>query len=272
MLGYSIRAWRWKLMLGGAAVEATYPQASSIFFGAFALNNLLPLRAGDVYRCVAAARLPEGTIAKSLAALLTERLLDLGFLAIGLGVLIVFFPNPSLALIPLPIGIVLIAGLLLIVLLLTFPRTARGLVETLFAHSSDRVRIVSRARDWLVRLAAAIEGTLTGNALRLRVVAATALSWSLELGVFVLVGSALNGHLTVTAGLAAGVLGTLATLIPGAPGHVGTFDFFATAGFRYGGLSAEQALAAAVVCHIAIVVPVTVYGSIRLILERQANA
>jgi hypothetical protein len=76
----------------------------------------------------------------------------------------------------------------------------------------------------------------------------------------------------MTGALAAGILGTLATLIPGAPGHVGTFDFFATEGFRYGGLSAEEALAAAVVCHIAIVVPVTVYGSIRLVLDRQANA
>jgi hypothetical protein len=272
MVGYSVRAWRWKLMLGGADVEATYPQASSIFFGAFALNNLLPLRAGDVYRCVAAARLPEGTIAKSLAALLTERLLDLGFFAISLGVPIVFFPNPSLELISFPIGVVLIAGLLLIGILLTFPSATRRLVETLFPHSSDRLRIVSRARDWLLELVAAIEGTLAGSALRLRVIGATALSWSLELGVFVLVGSAVNRHLSVTGGLAAGILGTLATLIPGAPGHVGTFDFFATEGFRYGGLSAEEALAAAVVCHIAIVVPVTVYGSIRLVLDRQANA
>jgi uncharacterized membrane protein YbhN (UPF0104 family) len=203
---------------------------------------------------------------------LTERLLDLAFLALGLGVLIVFFPNPSLELISLPVGVILLAGLLLLGTLLTFPSATRRLVEALFTYSADRPGIVARAREWLLKLACAIEGTLTGSALRLRVVAATALSWSLELGVFVLVGSALDGHLTMTAGLAAGVLGTLATLIPGAPGHVGTFDFFATEGFRYGGLSAEQALAAAVVCHIAIVVPVTLYGSIRLVLDRQANA
>ena len=64
-------------MLDGAGVKAGYRQASSIFFVGFALNNVLPLRAGDIYRCVAASRFPDGTIAKSLATLLTERLLDL---------------------------------------------------------------------------------------------------------------------------------------------------------------------------------------------------
>ena len=75
----------------------------------FALNNVLPLRAGDIYRCVAASRFPDGTIAKSLAALLTERLLDLGFLDVrALSVLILFFPNAKSRLISFPFAAVLI--------------------------------------------------------------------------------------------------------------------------------------------------------------------
>ena len=54
--GYSARAWRWQLLLGGSGVESGYAQASAAFFASFALNNLLPLRAGDIYRCVAASR------------------------------------------------------------------------------------------------------------------------------------------------------------------------------------------------------------------------
>ena len=50
--GYAVRAWRWQLMLRGAGVNATYRQAAPIFFASFALNNVLPLRAGDLYRCV----------------------------------------------------------------------------------------------------------------------------------------------------------------------------------------------------------------------------
>jgi uncharacterized membrane protein YbhN (UPF0104 family) len=101
--------------------------------------------------------------------------------------------------------------------------------------------------------------------------ALTALAWTLELGVFVLVGSALRGGLLLSGGFGAGVLGTLATLVPGVPGHLGTFDFFAAEGFRYGGLSPEGAVAAAVLCHIVIVVPVTLYGGVRLIADQGAN-
>ena len=64
-------------------------------------------------------------------------------------------------------------------------------------------------------------------------------------------------HLLWSAAFAPESFGTLATLIPSAPGHFGTFDFFAAEGFHSAGLSAENAVAAAVVCHIAILVPVT---------------
>jgi uncharacterized membrane protein YbhN (UPF0104 family) len=76
LAGYSARAWRWQLLLAGSGVETGYAQASTAFFASFALNNLLPLRAGDIYRCVAASRFRYGSIAKSLATLVTERLLD----------------------------------------------------------------------------------------------------------------------------------------------------------------------------------------------------
>ena len=81
--GYAVRACRWQLMLRGAGVNATYRQAAPIFFASFALNNVVPLRAGDLYRCVSTFQLPAGTMAKSLGTLLTERLLDLGALIVA---------------------------------------------------------------------------------------------------------------------------------------------------------------------------------------------
>src|SRR5262245_52187565 len=71
LAAYSARAWRWQIMLNGAGIDASYRRVAPIFFAGFALNNVLPLRAGDVYRCLSTARLPSGTVAKSLAALVT---------------------------------------------------------------------------------------------------------------------------------------------------------------------------------------------------------
>ena len=241
-----------------------------MFFAAFAINNLVPLRAGDIYRSVAAARFSHGTIAKSVATLWTERVLDLAALIIVLSVLVLCTRYESIESAALPIASFLMIGVLLLVTLIAFPVMARQLVETVLHHGADRFPTVKVAH-WIRNLTGAIEGTLSKNTMLL-VVTLTMSAWFLELGVFVLVGSALRGRLLLSGGLGAGVLGTLATLIPGAPGHLGTFDFFAAEGFRRGGLDAESAVAAAVLCHSAVVAPVTIYGSIQLVTNRQANA
>ena len=126
--GYSVRAWRWQLMLEGAGVEVAYGKAASIFFAAFALNNILPLRAGDVYRCVAASRLQNGTIAKSLATLLAERLLDLAALASSEhSASLLSWHEPET--ISLPIAVVLALGMLVLGVLIAFPDRCAALGE-----------------------------------------------------------------------------------------------------------------------------------------------
>jgi uncharacterized protein (TIRG00374 family) len=264
LVGYSVRAWRWQLMLEGAGVEVGYGKAASIFFAAFALNNVLPLRAGDIYRCVAASRLQDGTIAKSLATLLAERLLDLAALTVFLSIVLLCFRGTSL--VSLPIAVVLALGMLVLGLLIVFPTAARRLVNAVARRFED-FPIILKAAAWFDRFGVAIEATLAPSALS-SVVALTAFAWILELSVFVLIGSALRGVLLLSGGLGAGVVGTLATLVPSMPGHIGTFDFFAAEGFRYGGLSLETAVAAAVLCHIVVVVPVTLCGGIRLAIDR----
>ena len=270
LVGYSARAWRWQIMLRGAGVGASYRQAAPIFFASFALNNVLPLRAGDVYRCASTARLPGGTIAKSLAALLTERVFDIVALTVLLSVLFLAFPSAVLAWPSLPIVGGMIAGLVLLTVLVTFPVATWQLVEGVIGRGFAGDGIAAKAATWIRALTAATEGTLSGSSW-FKVIGLTAVAWLLELGAFIVVGSALSGSVVVAGGLYAGVLGTLATLIPGAPGHFGTFDFFAAEGFRINGLASEKALAAAVVCHIAVLVPVTLLGSFQLIADHQTG-
>ena len=74
---------------------------------------------------------------------------------------------------------------------------------------------------------------------------------------------------TVAAALGAGVAplgpwlslaaGALATAIPGAPGYIGTFDYFAARGLAAYGASPEVAAALALTVH-ALWVPVTIAG------------
>ena len=204
--GYSMRAWRWQIMLGGTGVEASYQQASSVFFAAFALNNLLPLRAGDVYRCIAAARFEKGAIAQSLATILTERMLDLAALTVLLSVVFLLFLDADLSLISIPIAGTLLLGFLLLGLLIAFPDKFRRVSVGTLALGFDRLPILVRAGAWMEKFTKAIENTLSKEILPI-VVTLTVLAWSLELAVFVLVGSALSGELLVLGGIGAGALG-----------------------------------------------------------------
>jgi uncharacterized protein (TIRG00374 family) len=270
LAGYSARAWRWQIMLRGAGVDASYRQVAPIFFAGFALNNVLPLRAGDLYRCVSTARLPDGTIAKSLAALITERLLDLAGLTFLLCVLVLLVPEANLAALSVPIAAVLVAGLILTLLLVLSPFATWRTMETLFDRWLARYRLTARAARWIRSLAQAAEGTLSGGS-RWPAIGLTGLAWLLELGVFIVIGSYLQADLMLAGGLYAGTIGTLATLIPSAPGYFGPFDFFVSQGFQYGGLDAEAALAAAIAAHLIILAPVTLLGSFRLISDWQAG-
>ena len=144
--GYAVRARRWQLMLRGAGVNATYRQAAPIFFASFALNNVLPLRAGDLYRCVSTLQLPAGTMAKSLGTLLTERLLDLGALIMLLSALLLFLPQARLELISIPIAALLIVALVLIAALIIFRWRHGSWWKPVFCSASPGFRLSRKSQ------------------------------------------------------------------------------------------------------------------------------
>ena len=62
--------------------------------------------------------------------------------------------------------------------------------------------------------------------------------------------------------------GTLATLLPGAPGYIGTFDYFAARGLVAYGVSLETAAAFALTVHAILWVPLTALGALYLLMLR----
>ena len=226
-------------------MNATYRQAAPIFFASFALNNVVPLRAGDLYRCVSTLQLPAGTMAKSLGTLLTERLLDLGALIVLLSALLSFPPTGA-------------ARIIFASNCGASDRWARphrgtdhlsgGNVavgrKLVFCSASPGFQLSQKPRHGFApsrrpfKARCPIKCAFRSSSSRL---SPGRLSWESSSSSAQL----LSGELLLFGGLGAGVLATLATLIPSAPGHLGTFDFFAAEGFRYGGLDAEEAVAAA---------------------------
>ncbi len=75
--GYALRITRWSMMLKAAGAHVTFANCSAPFLGSIALNNVLPLRLGDVMRALIFPSAMGITRTIAASSLVIERLIDL---------------------------------------------------------------------------------------------------------------------------------------------------------------------------------------------------
>lgn len=269
--GYTVRVVRWWWML--RVLDPALPLANCVrpFLASIAVNNTVPLRAGDFVRAFGfrgALRVPP---AKVIGTLVVERVLDMFVL------LALFFAGlVGVARGAVPAGFVA-AGTVLFGLCLVGILTlvlAPRFVETLVA----RVLLGPLAgRAWASRVHGAAEqffGTLTqvltrGRALQL--LGLSLLGWALEGGLYAAVAWALHSGGGALGPWFALATGTLATLLPSSPGYVGTFDYFAILGLTAYGATRTAAAAFALLTHFLLWLPPTLVGALCFVSLRRAD-
>jgi uncharacterized protein (TIRG00374 family) len=254
--GVRLLRWWWMLRLQGAGLS---PGACVMpFFASIALNNLLPFRLGDAARAFAFRRRLGPGGARLAGTLVVERLLDLLVLLALFLIVLAGAERDAL-----PAGIVgaaaAIAGgaLACVVLLMSFARPLQShLPRWIERIGGARFgRLQHHAGEFFAVMAALHTPRAIAQLLGLTLVA-----WLLEAGVFAAAASATASGAPGPGSLFAMTTGTLATLLPSTPGYVGTFDYFATAGWIAFGLAPGPAAANAVVAHLLLWLPLTVVG------------
>lgn len=75
LLVYLLQAWRWSLVLAPVTRVPVWQSARAIYVGLYA-NEVLPLRSGEIIRCYLQARWSEIPISVTLASALIERIFD----------------------------------------------------------------------------------------------------------------------------------------------------------------------------------------------------
>jgi len=258
---YAVRIVRWWRML--RALDPTLPLSTCVwpFIGSIAVNNTVPLRAGDALRVVAFRAELKAPPLRVLGTLVLERLLDLI-------VLLAFFFAGVLGLPPgaVPDRLVAVAaglaGSSLVVLsaLILLGPSASPLVRALAA------RPALAARGWsepIERMGTTLTDAL--NLLRTpsRLAALLGLSvatWTLEGAVFATIARCFATGATDAGPWLALAMATLATSLPSSPGYVGTFDYFAVLGLMAYGAAREAAVAFAVTVHAVLWLPLTALG------------
>jgi uncharacterized protein (TIRG00374 family) len=259
-----VRSVRWRLLLPRGRVSGLALFRALIL--GFTVNNLLPLRMGEVVRAYLLNRWCGVRYGPAIASLLVERVLDGLALAVILLAALPFVPAP---------GDLVQVGRLVGALF-----CVAAAVLALIAWRTNEVRALAGwlARPLPARVGALADRLVTGFAAGLGLVRGwrrlgslfilSLLAWAFELSLYYLVMLGFPLPASFALALVAGAAANFATLVPSSPGYIGTFET-ALVGVlqQVPGVAPVVATAYALVVHAAVLVPVVLAGAVVLWLS-----
>lgn len=261
-IGAWLRSMRWGLLLPEHSVST--PTLFRALVVGFTVNNLLPVRMGEVARAYLLARWCAIPYGATLASLVVERILDGLSLAALLLLGLRFVPDPPEYLVRggLLVAAVFCAGAVALALAAWRAGAIVAIADWLSRPLPRRVR------DLSLKLAASFARALSlvrGRGRLARILALSLLAWCFELSLFLVLMPSLGIVASVPVSLLVGSASNFATLVPSAPGYVGTFEAALTTVLRdTAGIDHELALAYAFVVHATLFLPVVVLGTLVL--------
>jgi uncharacterized protein (TIRG00374 family) len=243
LVGHLLRTWRWQTIVGPARFGQAF---SALMIGAL-VNNIAPLRIGELVRVYLLHRDTGVSRGSLLTTVALERTLDGLFLVGGLAILIRVLPFPGWALrAGLVVGLVFLTAAM--AMALASSRRLQPVVQSLIAaYVPGRIaHVVTRA--WL-RVGAGVEAMRDPPRAAL-VAALTLCVWALEAGGAYLVLASLGSGVPPTAALLLTVGVGLGGAIPSGPSAVGTYELLVVSSLAVFGLAAAPALAVAALLHV----------------------
>lgn len=223
---------------------------------AFVVNNVVPLRAGELAKIGYLARTGGVAIASCVAVVLTERLIEMFVLCALLGAVL-----PAV-MVDVPIGasFYLILGVSVATIAVAVGVSRRPELFVALAVRASRL-FGRRLSAWVEKRAETFAAGLAGLRSALAVIAVIALSalfWGTALANITLVAWAVGVELPWYGAFVVLAFISFGLVVPSTPGNIGTYHFFAAAAMTSLGVDALQATTFAVVAHFIAVVPYTV--------------
>lgn len=264
---HALRIVRWWWML--RALEPSLPVGACIrpFLAGLAINNVLPLRAGDAVRVLGFRRQLRSSAMRVFGTLIVERTLDFVlvsgiFFVCLLGLPAGAFPPHFVTAAAWLAGAAMVVLLVSMLFLPAIGRISGHAFQSFRERLPGRFLAGGRWTEALPRQGAHLAealGVVRSTPRALALLALSALVWVCDGGAFVVLAAALMPDAAPLAPWLSLAAGTLAMGLPGGPGHIGTFDYFAALGFAAYGSSPEIAAALALTFH-ALWAPFTVVG------------
>jgi uncharacterized protein (TIRG00374 family) len=251
---YFFQGWRWSLLLRSRGRFSALNATQAIYCGLY-VNEILPMRAGEVVRTYLAARWLRTGVTVIVSSIMVERFLDAVWLAFAVGTTILLVPLPRYILDAeeLLAGLVFAATALFVYLVL---RRKRKVPEEL-----ESARKPNRLRRILAQLAGGIRDIGLSRQLYASF-AASSLVLILQILAFWLVMCGYGLQLSFWHGAAVVLIVHLGTLLPGAPSNIGTYQFFTVLGLTQFGVDKTLATGFSMVVFLILTIPLWILGFI----------
>lgn len=269
-LGYFCRIYRWQILLGIEGKGLPFRKVASAFLCSIALNNVMPMRAGDVVRALIFPSSLGISRAHSAGSIFMERILDILIIT-------VFFGGAAWAL-----GYTesidgfaqgsLLAGSMIVAFLAVLTFFRKTILAVFQAFHTRQYR--GRFGVFLSLIAEIGERFLLSTFGMLRPVVffpclvGSVMIWLCEAGLFFFVLASFLPAADYYVALLIMAMATLATMVPSSPGYIGPFHLAAVAGITLAGGNMETAAAYALITHGLLWATTTTAGMLAMAFDR----
>ena len=264
------RGVRWRFFFLASEEPPTKDLVRSTFIAAL-VNNVFPVRAGEIAGAVALNKLSRVPIATGLSSLAASRVLDVAVIAAMLSIALFASVSSSVA-----TGLASAAGLFALVLVVLLVIVARS--------SGTVIRSARRFLDWLLPpRAAAWTKTVVDQLLRglaplgsserfFGALTWSSLAWILNAGAILFGFLAFGIQTSPWAALTVQGFVAIAIALPSAPGFFGPFEAAGRLALAYYAIDATTAASFILPFHIVVnFVPAVVLGLVALLTAREAS-
>jgi glycosyltransferase 2 family protein len=256
VLGYVSQGMRWSLLLHPIGRASAFKATQAIYAGLF-VNEVLPMRLGEVLRIYLMSRWIPVRFAAVVPSILVERFFDAIWLALAFGITVFIVPLPKYLIDAEEIlGFAALAAAILFIYLV-FHRKGDA------TGSPERIGCYWRPLGW-------ISSPLDKMAAGVRDIGQSRFLYSsFGISLILLLGQILSYWFVMQAyglelsfwhGAAVFLIVHIGTVIPSAPSNVGTYQFFTVVGLTLFGINKTLATSFSVVVFLILTIPLWLIG------------
>ena len=263
VLAFIIRGIRWKYLLAPVK-NVPFIRLVYLLVIGFFMNNLLPLRLGELVRANVAGQKLSITKSGALATIVVERLMDgLTYIFLFL-ITIMFLPFPEWAKKSMYFGSALfIGGVIFLFFLARHQEEAVKLVNKIPVHSKFITTLETLVANFIKGLT-----IFKHNRLMVIVLLLSVCVWTVEGNVFYFFSKAFGLNLNLFQCFFCMIIIGMGAILPPAPGYVGTVEFLGVTALTFMGVNKNQAFGMIITLHLCQFTAIIIMGITSLIKEK----